>query len=506
MLIIVAATLDTETLDGLMAQYDHAQSRNQREQVAEKIHGLIGGKIESMIRKRAVNLRLDPEQVSSAGWEALLTGLEQCGVTRFQRANAAHGEWGGIVQKCRPPTQAPVGARIWSLLSENLRGVLAQAPSRTCTRPVAERFIAELNAMLVRRDLYDAKAWAGIPLSNEAQMLLANLPKLGSADLTRLNCLLIASAFPEITVPQRPKANLLGYISTAVVPNMMSQLYEGATGEQSNTFLADMHAFLQPDIEAVREMEAQGTLPPEWTGLNEARRIYEHQKARIARRYGPALKWWDAQVAKYQPQNPYRVTDRGSLQSAKELLKESGVSEELWGGPKAPYYIPTRALHICGPGSIEKMLHFFGRQRPAAAQPALTPAPTGAPVPDPDMKSLADESPAQVYEYLVEKLFLPNSAESEVGKFLARNPNCTRQQAEAFVNSLPSDVGEDVRSVGWKRLVREVDEQVLDALRDPEARRKMMRDMGVVQACAAVEQVRRFYYARTARLFWLKAG
>ena len=510
MIIIIATeNTETDTLDSLMVAYDHAQDRTQRERIAEQIHELVGVQVEAMIRYRTQNLRLDPEQVQSAGWEALLTGLDGCGQTRFQRTNAVNAEWGGIIQKCKPPTQGasdrwgnrpaaqtPVGARIWQMLPQDLQGLLAQAPP-VCTRPTAERFVAGVNGLLTRRDLYDRNAWAGIPLSNEAQSLLAHAGQLGTVDLTRLNTLLIASAFPGIAVSPKPKRNLLGYISTAVIPSMLPELFEGATGKKSDSFLSDMHGALKPDIEGIRQMEAQGTLPPEWAALSEAERIYQHQKMRVSRQYGSRLKWWDEQVAKCQPQNPYRVTDRGSLQSAKELLREHGFSETLWSGPKAPNNIPTRALHPYGAQSIQRMLDSFGPQGPAIAQPALVPAPTGMPEPEQNLSWLmADGIPERAYRYVIDKIFLPRSVEHEVGCFLARNPTCTRQEGEKFVSSLPEDLAEDIRQMGgWNRIVQEVDTKILDQFRDQEARRKLMRELGAV-AEIAVDRIRRIAFIR----------
>jgi hypothetical protein len=372
------------------------------------------------------------------------------------------------------------------------------------SRPLDEAFVADLNRILRRPDLYDQTAWAGVPLPDEAQRMLANRGRLGGADLSRLNLLLVAAAFPELSAPPKPPRNLLGYLSQATIPGMLPRLQEMATGEMPNQHLTEAWSFLRPDIEAVREMEATGSLPPEWEELPEAERIYQHEKRRLSQRYGPALEWWNAQIRACQPQNPFPVKDRGALQCAKELLKRNGVSEQLWEAPGARYHVPTKALHPYGAKVIERMLAGGNPARPVALpEPALV-AVGPAPAQDVDMAWLRDESPAQVYERLVERLFHPHSAEHEVGRFIARNPNCTRQQAQQFVNSLAEDVGDDIRSIGWERLVTEVDTKVLDALRDPDARAKMTQDMGVV--CAAADRVRRSIYARTARLFWLRAG
>ena len=513
MLIVIADTgnTDLDQLNALLDQYDHANSADQKEQVAGRIHDQIGDQIESMIRGRTRGIGLDAEQTRAAGWEALLKGLDMCGVTQFQRSSAAGSEWGGVIQKCRPAChgqpakwnyeyqrQTPAGARIWDMLSPAFRQALSQYPPlQACNRALADRFVAELNAIIRRRDFYASQAWADVSVPQEAQALLAHNRQLGTTEVTRLNATLLASAFPEIALPPPPKRNLMGFISSSVIPGMLSELYEGATGKTADSFLADAHGFLKPDIEAVERMRAQGTLPDGWEGLSLADQIYREQRRRIATVYLPRLAWWSAQVKKYQPGNPFEVRDRGGLQYAKQLLTENRVDERLWKYPNSEYYIPTRALHIYGVEAIQRMLDSTGPQGPAAAQPTLTPAPAQPADPGRNFEwLLADGIPERAYLHLVQKLFLPQSAECMVGEFVAQNPTCTAKDAEAFIRSLPEDIADDIRFTGWDRLVREIDEKILAQFKDPRGRMELERALGKTTAEIAIDRIRRIVICR----------
>ncbi|GAH88831.1 unnamed protein product, partial [marine sediment metagenome] len=133
-----------------------------------------------------VYVQVDPSLLTLRGvldWPALLTAARAA-------AGSAHAG----------PT-----ARLWRLLSDDLRdGLLAVGPNEMPPAPLQHRFVREINAILRGEGLYDASAWRGVALGEEAAGLISRgLANLAADDLTRLNRLLLEATFPTAITSAR---------------------------------------------------------------------------------------------------------------------------------------------------------------------------------------------------------------------------------------------------------------------------------------------------------------
>ena len=520
MVIIIRAKAEADgSLESLHDAYDRANDDIRREEIAADAYEHFGGKIRSMILRAAKGLKLSGDQLDALTWQALLRGLAESGLTRFKLSSAPHSDWQptilSMVDTEKPGSRGPQ-ARIWAMLSPEAKAAVRQNP-KYIKSTVQNAIIAEINKLLRRRDLYDPQAWSNIRLPEETATLLEHgFNGLSASELSRLNALLIASAFPAIAVPPAPNKNLLGYISATVVPRMQPDIFETATGKKSDVHLADALAFLCPDIEAVRQMEERGTLPDEWMRLSLAERIYQHQKQRIAQRYGPVIAWWNARIRELQPGNPYAVSNAGSLQSARQLFEQNQdrVPGHLWKSVGAPYNLPTQALSLFGLRTIERLLATENLNRSApskAVQPQVAPVYTRQDSGDSDAERLlAGGHQSQAYHWLVGRLFSAPGFEAErsIGFFLARNPQPAGPEVAQFLRSLPPDIAEDIEQAGWNRTVHDIDSKILDAVRDPAMRAELMRAFQAQPQAvvASLLAIRRQVFCRTATYLRKRAG
>ncbi len=346
--------------------------------------------------------------------------------------------------------------------------------------------IRELNAQLRQRDFYDQNAWAGVPLSDEARQLLAKgLDTLPNSVLARFNSFALSSAFPEIKPPPPPQNNLLGYISSFVVPKMKPKIWQMSDGQPTDEYLTEVYSAVRQDIEAVCQLEVEGRVPDEWVGLSQAERISRHQKARLNKRYRPVIQWWDERVRQLQPGNPFAVSDQGSLSDAKTLLLQHAreIPESLWKNPGTRYYLPVATFYPYGARSIQRLLDSQARRSrnpvpPQAAAPSPA-SPTQAPG---WAQSLAGRE--RVYEMIVGRLFggAQHDIEREIGFFLARNPRPSGQQVATFTRGLSPVAAELVKDEGWGNLARQVDRLVIQELGKQGTQEWLAREMGTPEA------------------------
>jgi len=95
-------------------------------------------------------------------------------------------------------TAASSAARLWSLMGAAARTLIASLPQKEWVDAYDKgQCAAEFDRLLSRRDLYTPEAWAGVALPAEAMALVASRATLTEAEVGRLNCLLLYSAFPD---------------------------------------------------------------------------------------------------------------------------------------------------------------------------------------------------------------------------------------------------------------------------------------------------------------------
>jgi hypothetical protein len=512
MVIIIGAGAN---LAELAAVYDRSQGDFERERIAAEVYELIGGQIGAMILHRARGLKLSSDQLDALAWQALLRGLNESGMTRFKLASAPDSDWQPMIlsmMEAAKTSPASPQARIWGMLSpETKSAVLSNLRYIKYTAQYA--VINDINALLRRRDLYDPQAWSNIRLPEETTTLLKQeFDGLSGTELSRLNALLVASAFPVLSVPPAPKKNLLGYISATVVPQLQPEIYETATGKKSDVHLAEASAFLRQDLEAVRQMQERGTLPDEWARLSLAERVYRHQKQRIEKRYGPVIRWWNDRIRDLQPRNPYTVNNSGSLKSARELFEQNQdrVPSHLWKPIGAPYNLPSQVLAPFGLRTIERLLatEGFNRNAPSKVKPHVAPVYTQN-AGDPDAERLlAGGHQSKAYRWLIQRLFKPEQAEYQIGMFLAATPRPAGPEIEQFLSTLPDDIAEDIEQAGWNRTAYRIDSQVLQAVKNPAVREEIMRALQapLQSVMAMLGALRSDIFCRTANFIRKRAG
>jgi hypothetical protein len=495
MMTIIVASGDPGNLDELVQRYDRTADRDQREGIAAEVYELVGGRIKAMITKAAKGRQLTPEQTEALAWRALFKGLDESGITRLKRTDGIDER---LVERLRDPHN-PIAANIWSRLSSALRQEL---DARYLKSTIANHLAAELSQMLQRPDLFPLEVMKRLAVGGEAKELASKVTGgLGVGDQSRLNALLLASAF-GLTAAEKPKRNLLGYISASVLPKLTLEMSAMSTGERPDKYLAEVASDIRPDVEALSQMEGQGMLPDAWLSLSPAERIYQHRQQRLSMQFGPAREWYERAVAQFQPNNPFSIKDKASLAQAKDLLRQHGIPEDTW--PR----LPTSALEPLGVMAIQRALDSGARRQvmqfddafPAPALPAQQ-WPQGS-------SALGEGRQSKGYSYLLSRIFAPGSTEMLVGQFLASNPNPTSDQIRKYVLSLSPDA-DDIESVGWDRIVQDIDRQVLEAAKDPGMQSELLLALGMQpeELTATVSLIRRCVFARgCARFAQLQEG
>ncbi|HVX13719.1 MAG TPA: ABC transporter permease [Pirellulales bacterium] len=113
--------------------------------------------------------------------------------------------------------QPSPGKQIWALLSDDYKAELAPEGEKP-RRPrwpgaIYIQLPGELNQVITSPKLYDAEAWSGIALSNDARDLLGQgIDQLDEEDVARLNRLLLEAAYPDEIAVSREKAVAVSYL------------------------------------------------------------------------------------------------------------------------------------------------------------------------------------------------------------------------------------------------------------------------------------------------------
>jgi hypothetical protein len=492
-IIVAAGNLDA-ALTPLLDEFDRSSTPGEQEAAAARVFQLVGPVVKGMIQRAAQGRRLDSGELESLAWQALLRGMAESGVPRLRRTD---GDWDEFVRKIRDQ-QTPPTRRIWSLLTDKLKRSMASPYLKTIT---TDELVKELNGLLRRRDLYDENAFAGVVLSDEGRQLLAKDGKLSATELVRFNSLLLASAFPEIEAPDRPRRNLLGYLSSTVIPQLSQQIWEAASGRKVDGYAIEAWGDLKPFVQELDRLRASGALPESFEDLSRAEQVYQLQKQRLSERYGPILAWWDDRVRDLQPGNPFHVRDRGSLRDAKRLLAEhaDSVPGRMWNAPGSPYYVPAMAVAPYGVRSIERMLA-AGRPKSPAPESQAAPQAPGAP---PSQSYFMAAQPG-AYQMMANRVYSDPGYDVEraVAAFLSGTPQPTPQQVDQFIASQPPQVAETIRDVGFPSIAQEVDQRILEHARAPETQTWLTNALGrqPQEVQAALLATRREVAARITRM------
>ena len=121
-----------------------------------------------------------------------------------------------IQEEHRGPGPSP-GKQVWALLSDDLKGKLAEPDGDASTGNWPGRAYMELsnelNDVLDEPELYDRAAWAGKALDPEAERLLVRgAEHLAGDDLARFNRLLLEAAYPNEIAHSRSREITVGYL------------------------------------------------------------------------------------------------------------------------------------------------------------------------------------------------------------------------------------------------------------------------------------------------------
>lgn len=503
MIVIFAENVGTELeeqVNELADQFGRARTPDERDRISEKVYALVGNNFKSMLGNASKGFRLPSQELEALAWQGLLEALSNSGISRLKRSD---GVWETFIQQCLHSDQ-PAAKRVWNGLSPDLRKTLETTVYLKST--ICDALVKELNALVRRPDLYNANAWAGVTLKDEARVLLhKGIPNLSATELSRLNLLLMASAFPEIKAEAAPpERNLIGYFAKFFMPKAKSEMAEMAGAQPMSEYMIEARNIIQPIIEELTQLEAAGKLPPNLARLGLAERIYTRQRERLQVRYGPVIQWLNGQIKALQPQNPFAVNSPSALRAARQLLESNNVPERLWKEKGSPNYLPVSALEPIGVGTIKRVLEIGSPKKQDTRRQPEKPAQSAPSSGDSQAVYLlygGHQAPA--FRYLIENLFDENQAERSVGMFLAGNPRPNKAEVEQFMGSLPDDMVDDVESVGgWDRMVYQIDQQVLNQVRDPQSRAEIVRalELEPSEVMAATDRIRRIIFGRTTNM------
>jgi hypothetical protein len=114
-------------------------------------------------------------------------------------------DWAGLITKLKDQaagSENSPGKHLWTLFASDVKRQLEALPENAGTDPVPPELtgaiVAELNRLLSERLMYDAAAWQGIEIGEEATRFVhRGTDRLSDEELARLNRMLLESAFPE---------------------------------------------------------------------------------------------------------------------------------------------------------------------------------------------------------------------------------------------------------------------------------------------------------------------
>lgn len=455
-LILAANAFDQKHLDALLVQYDASRDSAERERVAAEIDALLSPAVQAILRRNLGGL--DIEDFSGMASEAIRLALAEAGNTRLRKNEIHNPE--RLIERMKVPGDE-AGQRLRSLLPDDLRDLLTSA--KYIRTDVELRGLLDyLNDDLLHRpDL--AK---NLGLTGPENLRSTN-------DLTAYNAAVLHELFGDaVQMPATPERSLMGYIVKFVVPEFKARLLK-ETGKAADPTVSRAKRSLGPIIDELRGR--LGRLPDE----NEVNEAY---RGMLSQRYRPAVQWFQEQVASQQPDRAFVIRRPPALNDAKEILKEKGFDPALWesGGQ---YYVPREYFKPVGVETIRRVLEEYTRgnvRLPDMPSAGSVPAGSSTGESPAWAQNLGASGGAELYRRVLEHLYSQPQfgAERAVGEFLAANGDPRGADFEQYLASLDPAVAEDIRQIGFENLAHEVDERVLEVLRDPQMRTVLVGHQG----------------------------
>jgi hypothetical protein len=159
----------------------------------------------------------------------------------------------GLLDKIRQQEAGPQpspGKQIWALLGDDFKAQLApegeQSQRGRWQGAIYFRLPGELNEVITSPKLYDAAAWSGISLPDDARDLLGRgIDRLDEEDVARLNRLLLEAAYPDEIAASREKAVAVSYLTwrLGTVPVTKKALVDGSINVFVNLFVGVVGVF-----------------------------------------------------------------------------------------------------------------------------------------------------------------------------------------------------------------------------------------------------------------------
>ena len=447
--IITAAQGTDAEVDQELGHLADQYQAGDTERASVLAYSLVGDRVKKMLQVAARGWKISEEDLSALAKQAIEISLQNSGVTKLKWTD---GVWENFIERCRSG-QHPVARMIWKMLPDKLRLEL-ESTKWLKAFPTGNELLKSLNEILKRKDFYDPALFAGVPIPGEAKTLMDKGQNLTFSERTRLNALLLSAGCPEVRAQEKaPAKSPLGYFSRYVLPEMRSKtIPEVAGGKVVAPHLLEALSALKPIWEELRRMEEMGTMPSDLARLPLAERLAEFQRQKFQAMYGADRRTWPKSAQVFGPKVVQRLLEMGMF--------------------------PEESRH----------------QRPATARPS-SPSYSGGDESH-AMFLLSGGHQSRVYRVLLDRLYSPDQVEHRVGVFLATHTtDPTPKEIQTFLTTLDEASLDDIQSLGWRNVVTQVDEAVLEAVRsmsDAElAQLTQMEPQTAVMAIRAVVFVRR---------------
>jgi hypothetical protein len=187
---------------------------------------------------------------------------------------------GKLLQAGQSPTLSPA-KRVWDLMTAESQAQVAEAAALEYPyRAIKDDVMNALSDIAARRDLYQESVWRDVQLPEEARALIKQgIPKLGEAQLLRLNSLLLEAAFPGEFLPSERWGNGVSVkMIDAFAENGLDRLWLGLASWQGG--------FRHP--QAVEKAEELGYLTGTYDSYDSIHRPDEPDTWETAQ-FGPEL-------------------------------------------------------------------------------------------------------------------------------------------------------------------------------------------------------------------------
>lgn len=481
MIIIDAAgktsKVDQQALDALLKNYDRA-GRQKRDEIAGDIEALVAPAVRGMLARGLGGLDLSSDETASLVTEVVRGALAMSGVTQYRRSDV---DVEGLVRRMRAAGDE-AGRRLRELISPALREEVLNA--RYLKASLEQQVVDQINRLLLLPDL-------GARLGQRHRDVSTSPVERAAG-----NAELLSQLFPEIKQVLMPQRSLLGYISSHL-PELRRRLLKNKDPGVTPQMRADWARIKN----IVEQLHASGHQPT-------PHEVYEQYRADLEQRTRPAKEWMEAQVRKLRPENAFDIRSAIDLRAAREILDEAGVNPGLWRDPGSPHYLAKRDVKPLGEQTIERLMSTPGLGAPAlpSAERVLITAPVApqqGEVPDWAPLSRLIGSREQLQSAIIDHIYgtPQHEAERAVALFLTDHPQPQPNQVEQFISRLRSDIAEDIRTIGWDTIAREIDDSIKDLLRSPDAIQEIAAELGLSSGTGyrSAEVIRRQIFARAVR-------